>query len=215
MKFNLKITIISGGTAPSLKLLKEEVESSNILICADSGGNCLYKYHLIPDYLMGDFDSIDENVLQYFKNSGVVIEKYPAKKNFTDTELVFNKALELKADEIVFLGCTGSRIDHMFGNLGMLKKCLKYGIKAYIKDDNNSIELIDRPIIIRGNKGEFFSIYAYCDLVDKLSISGAKYKLDNYNLELGDSRTVSNEFLSGYVKISFKKGMILLFRSKD
>lgn len=215
MKFKLKITIVSGGKAPSLELLKSEINSSNILICADSGGNCLYKYNIVPDYLMGDFDSIDKNALDYLKNSGVTIEKYPARKNFTDTELVFNKALELKADEIVFLGCTGTRIDHVVGNIGMLKKCLNHGIKAYIKDENNSIELIDKPLTIKGDKGEIFSLCAYCDLVKKLSIVGAKYKLDNYDLKLGDSRTISNEFLDSDVKLLFEKGNILLFRSKD
>lgn len=211
----MKAVIVSGGFAPSDNLLKEELKSSTVLICADSGGNCLYKNKIVPEYLLGDFDSIDKEALKSFKNSGCKIEKYPVNKNFTDTEIAFNKAVELKVDEIVFLGLTGNRIDHLFGNIGMLKKCLKHNIKAYIKDDNNSIEIINKSTTIKGNEGETFSLYAYCDLVKSLSIIGAKYKLDEYDLTLGDSRTVSNEFLDNEVNIVFTSGIILLFRSKD
>jgi thiamine pyrophosphokinase len=215
VKFKVKVTIVSGGTPPSLNLLKSELKSSSLLICADGGANCLYNYKINPDYLMGDFDSIDSNVLEFFKNSGTIIEKYPEEKDFTDTEAVFYKAVEKNADEIVFLGCTGTRLDHVMGSIGMLKKSLDYGIKSYIKDENNSIELIDKESVIKGKRGEIFSLYAYCDVVEDLSIIGAKYELNNYKLKLGDSRTVSNEFMDEDVKIVFKSGQILLFRSKD
>ncbi|MCH3964033.1 MAG: thiamine diphosphokinase [Clostridium sp.] len=211
----MKVTIVSGGNAPSQALLENELSSSSFLICADGGGNCLYKYNIKPDYLMGDFDSISAEALKFFKSSGSVISEYPAKKNFTDTEAVFSKAVELNADEITFLGCTGSRLDHFMGSMGMLKKSLEHGIRAYIKDENNSIEILDKSSIIKGKRGELFSLYAYCDIVENLNIIGAKYKLNNYNLTLGDSRTVSNEFLDGEVSVSFKSGLILLFRSRD
>lgn len=211
----MKAVIVSGGAAPSDNLLKEELKSSQILICADSGGNCLYKNKIVPEYLLGDFDSIDAKSLDFFRNTDCKIEKYPVNKNFTDTEIAFNKAVELKADEIVFLGSTGNRIDHLFGNIGMLKKCLNHNIKGYIKDDNNSIEIINKSTTIDGHKGETFSLYAYCDSVKGLSIIGAKYKLDEYDLILGDSRTVSNEFLDNEVNIVFKSGIVLLFRSRD
>lgn len=212
----MKVTIVSGGKAPSLTLVKNELETSSFLICADSGANCLYKYKIKPDYLMGDFDSIDKEALDFFRTSEVKISKYPEKKNFTDTEAVCNKALGLNADEITFLGCTGTRLDHIMGSIGMLKQCIKMGVKAYIKDENNSIEIINKSSIIYGKKGDIFSLYAYCDVVKNLSIIGAKYKLNNYDLTLGDSRTVSNEFLDSNVRIQFDDGgLILLFRSKD
>ncbi|WP_446899467.1 thiamine diphosphokinase [Clostridium sp. LBM24168] len=211
----MKVTIVSGGNAPSLNLLRNELKSSSFLICADGGGNCLYKYNIKPDYLIGDFDSISNEALNFLKNSGTKISKYPVKKDFTDTEAVFNKALELNANEITFLGCTGNRLDHLMGNIGMLKKSLEHGIKAYIKDENNSIEIMNKSSVIGGKRGEVFSLYAYCDIVENLSIIGAKYELNNYNLALGDSRTVSNEFLDDEVRILFKSGLILLFRSKD
>lgn len=211
----MKSVIVSGGEAPSFELLKSELDSSSLLICADSGANCLYKYNMVPDFLLGDFDSIDKKVLEFFKNRGVEVQSYPSEKNFTDTEAAFYKAVEMESDEIVFLGCTGTRLDHIMGSIGMLKKSLDKGIKAYIKDRNNIIQILHRTSIIKGTKGDTFSLYAYCDKVSNLNIKGARYKLENYDLRLGDSRTVSNEFLSCDVEIAFEDGLLLLFRSHD
>lgn len=212
----MKIVIVSGGKAPSYELIINELKNSSFLICADSGGNCLYEYNIVPDYLMGDFDSINNDVLKFFeKSSKCNIEIYPSDKDFTDTELVLNKAIELGATEIVLLGCTGTRIDHLMGNIGMLLKCLKLNIKAYIKDNYNSIEIVNKTTTIEGEKGKIFSLYPYGSDVENLSIKGAKYKLFNYSLTMGEARCISNEFLDEKVKINFTRGNLLIFHSKD
>lgn len=212
----MKIVIVSGGKAPSLKLIKEELKNSSLLICADSGANSLYEYDIVPDYLMGDFDSIDKKVFEHFNNcKKCSIEKFPPEKDFTDTELVVEKALNFKPDEIVLLGCTGTRVDHMLGSLGMLLKCLKAGVKCYVKDEFNIIQLTDKSIKLKGNKGDTFSLHAYCNKVENLNIVGAKYKLDNYLLAIGDGRCVSNEFLNNEVDINFTSGNLLVFYSRD
>lgn len=212
----MKIVIVSGGDAPSYELIKKELENSSFLICADSGGECLYEYNIVPNFLMGDFDSISKEALSFFsEHEKCSVETYPKEKNFTDTELVLDKAIELGANEIVFLGCTGTRIDHLMGNIGMLSRCLKLNVKAYIKDDKNTIQITDKPISIKKDKGTTFSLQAYCDRVQDLSILGAKYPLHNYDLILGDPRTISNEFLDSDVSINFKSGILLIFYSKD
>ena len=120
----MKAVIVGGGDAPSKELLEEELSDADILICADGGGNCLYKYDKAPNYLLGDFDSIHKEILEFFTQSNCIIETYPTEKDCTDSEICFNKAIELKATNITMLGFTGSRIDHFLGNLGLLKKSL-------------------------------------------------------------------------------------------
>jgi len=211
----MKVVIISGGKQPSKKLLMDELENCDFVICADSGANCLYRYNIKPNILLGDFDSINKEVLEYYKNDCSNVIKYPKEKDFTDTELALSEALKLNVDEVVFLGCTGTRLDHLFGNMGLVLRCIKEGIKAYIKDDNNTIFIIDKTSVLKGKNGEMFSIQAYMNEVENLCIEGAKYPLYNYNLKFGDPRTISNEFLDGDVKISFEKGYVIVFKSRD
>ncbi|MFL0249902.1 thiamine diphosphokinase [Clostridium neuense] len=211
----MKVVVISGGKEPSKELLMKEIKNCDFLICADSGANCLHKYNIRPNILLGDFDSIAIEAFEYYKNNCVNVLKYPKEKDFTDTELALSEALKLDVTEVVFLGCTGTRLDHLFGNMGLLLRCVKKGIKACIKDDNNTIFIIDKTCILSGEKGEMFSIQAYMNEVENLSIEGAKYPLKNYNLKFGDPRTISNEFLDGSVKISFEEGYVIVFKSRD
>jgi thiamine pyrophosphokinase len=211
----MKVIIISGGKPPSKELLMQEVTEDAFLIAADSGANCLYEYNIAPDLLLGDFDSIDKKVLDYFKKSNCTIDIYPTEKDFTDTEIAVKKALSMKPSEIVFLGCTGSRVDHLLGNIGMLKTCMQNGVSAYIKDGNNNIRLINASTSLKGTVGEIFSLQAYGDEVVGLTIEGAKYSLNNYNLKIGESITISNEFAENIVELKFKSGTLMIILSSD
>jgi thiamine pyrophosphokinase len=211
----MKIVIVCGGKAPSKKLLLEEVKDAEIIICADGGANCLYEYDIEPQFLVGDFDSISPEVLEYYKDTAVSVLTYPVEKDETDSEIAINKAFELKATEVSLLGCTGSRMDHMFGNVGLLKRCVDAGIKGVIKDDNNSVFLINQNIKLRGEYGTYFSLQAYEGSVKHLNIRGAKYPLEHYTLKVGDPITISNMFLQEQVEIEFEEGLLLAFYSKD
>lgn len=211
----MKIVITSGGKAPSRKLLIEELKGNSYLICADSGANCLHKYNIVPNMLVGDFDSIDKDVFEYFKNSDAKIVKYPSEKDYTDTEIALNMALDMKPDEIVLLGCTGTRMDHFLANLGLLLKCLENKVVAFIKDEHNTIMITKKSLNIYGKKGKTFSLAAYYNSVENLSISGAKYPLNNFYLNIGNPITTSNEFLDHEVKISFDKGNLLIIYPRD
>ena len=61
----MNVLIIAGGNPPSSELLKSEIAKCNYIICADKGAECLYYNNIIPDYLLGDFDSIDKNILAH------------------------------------------------------------------------------------------------------------------------------------------------------
>ncbi|EJO5347928.1 thiamine diphosphokinase [Clostridium botulinum] len=211
----MKAIIIAGGKPPSKKLLQQEMKDSSYVICADSGANCLYKYDIVPDFILGDMDSIDKKIFSYFKEKGVYIDKYPKDKDFTDGLIALNKAIDLKVDTVVLLGCTGNRIDHILGNLGFLEICLKNNIKAYIKDENNEIFLTDKDISLEPRKSNYFSLQAYGANVDGVTLYNAKFPLENYTLKMGDTLTTSNEFTDGTLHIKFKNGTLIIIISKD
>jgi thiamine pyrophosphokinase len=215
----MKILIISGGAPPNLNLLKQEATGCSYVIAADGGANCLCDYDFLPHLVIGDLDSIKPESIKFFKTKNIPIEQHPKNKDCTDTRLALDKAIALSATEIIFLGCIGGeRIDHFISNIGLLIECLKYKIKASIKDNNNIITVLDKldkNISITGAIGKLFSLCAYSDLVTGLTITGAKFNLSNYDLKPEDSITLSNEFLDTAVKITFKGGKLLLIRQHD
>lgn len=211
----MKAVILSGGTPPPIDVLLNELSDCEYFICADSGANFLYKENIVPNFLMGDFDSISKDALDFFKNSSTIIESFPKDKDFTDTKLAFMKAVELGVSKITFLGCTGTRLDHSIGNIGVLLNCIEKGITAYIVDSNNKIFLSKSTVRILGTKGDTFSLFAYNETVENLCIYGSKFNLNNYQLSIGDGLTISNEFSNREVIITFTSGTLMVIQGRD
>ncbi|QAA33256.1 thiamine diphosphokinase [Clostridium manihotivorum] len=209
----MKAVIVAGGNAPSKDLFFKEIKDANILIAADSGINTFYNYDITPNIILGDFDSADSEALNYYGQIKRITFK--PEKDFTDSELAFNNVLELGATEVVLLGCTGTRLDHTIANLGLLKRGLERNITTSIKDENNYIFLVSQNTTLYGVPGQTISFQAFGGSVNDFNIYNAKYPLYDYNLTLGDGRTVSNEFQKDPIEISFTSGIVMVMYSND
>lgn len=211
----MKAVIISGGKEPSKDLLYRELKDANFIIGADKGCEVIYKYDITPDYILGDFDSANMDIVNSIEAKFCKKLKFKREKDYTDTEIAYNLAVEKGADEIILLGATGTRYDHSLSNLGLMLRGLKKSINVKVIDDNNFIFLTDKPTTLKGSIGDTISFHAYCDEVKNFTIRSSKYDLTNYNLKLGDSITTSNEFLDKDITITFDSGIIMVLYTKD
>ncbi len=210
----MKIIICAGGVAPSENLLLAELNEpqETVIIAADGGANYLYNYRIIPQYLIGDEDSITLEALAFMVQKKVNKKYYPPTKDFTDGHLAFDLALTLNPDSITILGGTlGHRIDHLLGIFGLLNLALEHKIPTILKDDHQAITLHDHDFSICYPKGSKFSLQAYSDHVEELSIQNAKFPLNSYRLTLGTDLTIANETTDTPTKITFTNGKLLLF----
>ena len=71
-------TLIVTGGKINKKFLKKHLQTNkyDIIIAVDKGLESLDKLNIIPNYIVGDFDSIDKNVLEKYKNSKSNIKKF-------------------------------------------------------------------------------------------------------------------------------------------
>ena len=171
---------------------------------------------MIPDYILGDFDSIDKKVLEKYKTQKIKINELKPEKDFTDTEEAINLAIKLKSSEFVIIGAIGTRIDHVLANINVLKIALDNNIKAQIINEHNEIELINNELIIeKNNLYKYKSIMPLTTQVEGITITGMKYPLENYTLTIGNSLGVSNEQIEKTAKIKVKDGILIVIKSRD
>lgn len=171
---------------------------------------------MIPDYILGDFDSIDKKVLEKYKTQKIKINELKPEKDFTDTEEAINLAIKLKSSEFVIIGAIGTRIDHVLANINVLKIALDNNIKAKIINEHNEIELINNELIIeKNNLYKYISIMPLTTQVKGITITGMKYPLENYTLTIGNSLGVSNEQIEKTAKIKVKDGILIVIKSRD
>ena len=206
----MRAVVVSGGTPPSKELLLKYLKDDDFLIGVDKGCNALFEYDLIPNLILGDFDSAKKEAIDYLKNKGARVLTFEPEKDYTDTDLGYINAKENGADEVLFFGVTGTRIDHMMGNVGIMLKSLKEGIEVKIIDDHNYMFLIDNNHVFKGKYGEIISFHALSDIVKNINIRGAKYCLSNYDMTLFEPRAICNEFIDDDIEITFDSGIILV-----
>ena len=158
----------------------------------------------------------NKEILEKYKNTDAKIQKLNKEKDFTDTSVALNLAIEKGSKNITIIGAIGTRIDHTIANIHILKETLNKNIKAKIINEKNEIELLNKETKIeKDNRYKYISIIPFTDTVTGLTITGMKYHLKNYTLQIGTSLGVSNEQIENYAKIQIRTGIIILIKSRD
>ena len=214
-----KCVIVSGGSIDdSFAIQMIEKQKPDCVIGVDSGLNFLYRNEIMPTHIVGDFDSVDPRVIEYYKKEvRVPIREFDPVKDATDTEIAVRLAIELGAQELWILGATGTRLDHVYGNIQILKLALDHGIQAWIVDEYNRISLWSKEVRLtdQDSFGQYFSIFPFGEVVEEVSIRGAKYPLTHYRMTNQESRCVSNERIEEEVVITFSEGVLILMETAE
>lgn len=186
------------------------------IIAVDGGLTFANNQGIIPDYIIGDFDTVEPTLLEQYSSKSEIIRFNPQKDN-TDSEIAISHACSINSREIVIIGATGKRMDHTLANIQTLVTPLKKGIDAYIIDEYNKIYLVDSVKMISKNEayGKYVSLIPLTTKVKGLTLSGFKYPLQKYTYNIGITLGVSNELKdeNGIIKLS--DGILIVIESND
>lgn len=187
-------------------------------MAADAGMEALYRIKIQPDIIVGDFDSVDADILEYYRQQEQIdICALNPEKDDTDTEFAIREAIRRGADEITVIGGTGTRLDHVLGNIMLLGIGLEKGVDIQLLDPNNRIRMIDKPLTIdkKEQYGKYVSLIPYSEQVSNVTLKGFKYSLDNYTMGGFNSLGVSNEIVEPEASIDLSAGQLLVVESRD
>ena len=194
----MKCLIISGGSIDKEFLLDIVNKTEDkFIIAADRGVLYASDAGIEINRAIGDFDSVSEEEKQR------IIDRYDTEvlipeKDDTDTEHALKYALDLNPEEIILLGCTGSRLDQTFAAIRNLKLASDRGVSAYVMDKCNRIRVVKGEIRIKKAEafGKYISIVPYGDKAEGITLKGMKYPLDNYTMTADFNIGISNEIVS-------------------
>src|SRR5665648_310101 len=82
-------------------------KNGDFLICADNGYSVAKDNGIVPDLIIGDFDSIKIDL-----PSDIEVIKLPVEKDVTDTLACVKYAINECFKDIIILGGIGGRLDH-------------------------------------------------------------------------------------------------------
>lgn len=214
-----KILIVSGGQIED-NFAKEWIAQyqPDFMIVADSGMEFMRRVGLNPDMIIGDFDSVASETLAYFKEqTGIIFKELNPMKDDTDTEFAIRQAISLGAEEITVLGATGTRLDHVLGNVALLGIGLQEQVQIQLVDAHNRIRMIDKTLKLEkvNQFGKFVSLLPFAGAVRGVTLKGFKYPLENHTMLAFSSLGISNEIVDEEAEILLEEGVLVVIEARD
>jgi len=241
----MDLVIVGGGRRPDPNRLLPACAAADAVLAADSGADWLQALSIVPDVLIGDFDSISPGVLDAMTANGRTRRvRHRVDKDQTDMELCVEEALRLirearcrpdsrnggtppcaqAGDRVRIFGGIGSRIDHSLANLMLLHPFLTQGVEAWIEDRDNRVAMLGSldgkkagPYRVRLSREVGFrvSIVALPPGARAVTTTGLQYDMRGRDLPFDSTLAISNEFGEGDAEIAFQQGLVLLLLSRD
>lgn len=200
----------------ALKRVKPDLKFGYV-IAVDGGMVHANKLGVIPNVLLGDFDSIDalSDYTDLWPNAE--LKRFSAEKAMTDSELAFETISSREVQHIYVIGAFGGRLDHLLGNITLLKAYNDVHVVMF--DSDNSVTLIEGPCTFTLDQNQYYRKYVSLvpveGTVEGIWLKGFKYPLENAVLNYGSTLGVSNEIVEEVAQVTIKKGSAFLINSSD
>lgn len=198
--------VIGAGDCPKLDIDKR---NGDCVIAADAGYRYCKENNLIPDAIIGDFDSFGS-----VPEADNVIKLSPI-KDITDMHAAVEIGIEKGFAEFVLYGATGGRLDHTLANLQLIASLSQKGFKAEIADGDRVITAVTNgKISFDASDRGYISVFSHSDKCEGVTIKGLKYCLDDKTLTNSFTLGVSNEFIGEKSEISVRSGTVIIIFDK-
>ena len=173
-----------------------------LTIAADGGLRHTEALGLVPDVILGDFDS-----LGYIPDHANV---HPVEKDDTDAMLAVRLGLERGCDRFLFYGAMdGPRLDHTIANFQTLGYLASHGARgALVGRDYIATVLQAETVSFPPEASGILSLFSMGGSAE-VSIQGLHYPLDRGELRSDFPLGVSNHFTGRPARITVHSGQVL------
>ncbi len=212
-----KCIIISAGDFVPVEI---PIEDGDYVIACDAGFLHAREVGILPDLIVGDFDSLAEagtmalNDLREIECSDPDrIVRLDVKKDDTDTIKAVKIGLSKGYRKFYLYGALGGkRIDHTIANIQTLNFIKNHGARGYIMEHDKMLVIAKNETIKfhRGNTG-YISVFSLSEVSKGVTIKGLMYNLERGELSNDFPLGVSNEFIiDEEAEITVEEGTLLI-----
>lgn len=192
------------------------LDAADLVIAADGGAAGLDASRRRPDRLVGDLDSTDAALVERLEADGVSVDRHPADKEATDTELALRAAIDAGATAILLLGALGGqRLDHELANLLLLADPELAELDVRMVRGSTTVRVLHGAgsLTLDGSAGGLVSLLPIGGDARGVSTRGLRWALAGATLRLGASRGISNEITTSPASVSLEHGRLAVIES--
>ncbi len=195
-----KVAIIGNGVILEPERVAEKIRGFEIVVAVDGGLIWLDQMGIQPDLILGDLDSVSEELLGRYLD--VEVRRYPTEKDESDMELAI---LQFPNDQVTLFGAFGRRIDHSLYNMALLRRFPT----IRIEDGEEEAFVLTKEATLNVDVGQLISLIPLSDEVRGVTTKGLKWELVEQTLS-SELISLSNVALQGQVAVALSAGELLV-----
>ena len=207
----MRVVIVASGEPDAADVAW--LDRAELVVAADGGAAWLDRAGRRPDLLVGDLDSAHHALVERLAAAGTVIERHPADKEASDTELAIEAARTRGAREIVLLGALGGdRLDHELANLLLLADPSLADPPVRLVRGAATVRVLHggTRLEIQGDAGDIVTLLPLGGDASGVTTHGLRWPLEGATLRTGRSRGLSNEVVAAPASVSLDTGSLLV-----
>lgn len=206
---------VLGGRQPDAEWLKA-LDFQTCVWAVDRGADVCRAAQIVPERLIGDCDSADEETWSEFERSGVTrTDRYPADKDLTDFQLALGIfAKERKGGGIFLTGCFGGRFDHLWSSVISFAKPAEYRAVGLADEKEGMIFLsgISKAVLNFEEKPQAFSLLPLSRKCQGVCLHGTRWELNGAQLDYFEPYSISNRLDEDMcASVSLKNGLLAVY----
>jgi thiamine pyrophosphokinase len=208
----LRIIIFANGALNDEAQIEEIIRPDDVILAADGGVLHCLRLNLVPEEVIGDFDSLEKEDIAKLEAQGVALYRHPRRKDETDLKLALDRAMEREPDSILIFGGLGERWDMSLSNLLLLTQFDFSAPRVQFIHEGQTLSLLQagQTLNLEGERGDTISLIPLCGDASGITTRGLEYPLDDGTLHFGSSRGVSNVIQAESARIELKEGLLLV-----
>lgn len=188
----------------------------SVVIAVDGGLRHALRLNRDPDWLIGDLDSVDPEMVDVLAAGHTKVIRHPVEKDATDLELALLHAAALGVNSISLVGLTGGRLDHALANVFLLGRYdWPFSVEFFCADGYGYLITEGRSFNRELPVDATLSLLPLTDDVTGVTTSGLSYPLNKAAIGFGATLGISNVVKEPAVGVAVSSGKLLLMTDLD
>jgi thiamine pyrophosphokinase len=212
----VRAAIFLNGSPDSAGLLRSVAGRADLVIAADGGARYALQAGVVPDLVVGDMDSLGEELAREVERRGTSLERHPLRKDKMDGQLAVLAARERGATVADLLCAVGGRPGALFAVPHILLAAERIGLRSTVVADRGQMFVVEAGYrMVEGVQEDSISIFPLSGPAAGVTLEGMEYPLENASLEHGDTLGFHNELIGTEAMVSVGEGAVLVIHETE
>jgi thiamine pyrophosphokinase len=212
----VRAAIFLNGSSDSVGLIRRVAGRAELVVAADGGARYALEAGVVPDLVVGDMDSLGEDLALEVERRGASLERHPARKDKMDGQLAVLAARERGASAADLLCAVGGRLGALIAVPHILLAAERIGLRSTVVADQGRMFVIEAGSrTLQGDPQDSISIFPFSGLATGVTLEGMEYPLEIASLESGDTLGFHNELIGRRASVSVEEGALLVVHETE